>query len=223
MSMTKLVLIAVVGLGLAAVTLGVTYGNDPSPAATLRDVGEFDSIEDAEERSKALFLEIGRVLHHPRCLNCHPSDEHPRAGDDMAFHLPPVTRGDEGHGTPAMRCNTCHQAENIEHAMLPGHPSWRLAPLEMGWMEESLHSICEQIKDGMSLEALHEHMASDPLVGWAWAPGPGREPAPGTQAAFAELVRAWIESGAHCPDCEKGKAAGPEPPMSVDCSSCHDR
>ena len=42
-------------------------------------------------------------------------------------------------------------------------------------------------------------MAKDELVGWAWKPGVGREPAPGTQAAFGALVKAWAESGAACP------------------------
>jgi len=36
-------------------------------------------------------------------------------------------------------------------------------------------------------------------VGWAWHPGEERSPAPGTQAQFGALIRAWISSGAHCP------------------------
>ena len=46
---------------------------------------------------------------------------------------------------------------------------------------------------------LVEHMAHDSLVGWGWAPGAGREPAPGTQAQFGELIKAWADTGAHCP------------------------
>ncbi|HEU4534897.1 MAG TPA: hypothetical protein VFS00_12295 [Polyangiaceae bacterium] len=42
-------------------------------------------------------------------------------------------------------------------------------------------------------------MAEDVLVGWGWAPGPGRQPVPGTQRAFGELIRAWIDAGAACP------------------------
>jgi hypothetical protein len=42
-------------------------------------------------------------------------------------------------------------------------------------------------------------MAEDHLVGWAWNPGDGRKPAPGTQAQFGALVQAWIDTGAKCP------------------------
>jgi hypothetical protein len=39
----------------------------------------------------------------------------------------------------------------------------------------------------------------DALVAWAWTPGTGREPAPGTQEQFAALVEAWVRTGAACP------------------------
>ena len=43
------------------------------------------------------------------------------------------------------------------------------------------------------------HMASDTLVGWAWTPGFGREPAPGSQKELGALIEAWINTGAECP------------------------
>ncbi len=46
---------------------------------------------------------------------------------------------------------------------------------------------------------IHHHMAEDALVGWGWDPGPGRESVPGTQKAFGELIKAWIDTGARCP------------------------
>jgi len=203
-------------------------GEEAAPAVPLKAVGEFKTIEDPVERSKALFVEAGRVIQHPRCLICHPSDAHPRQGEDLAMHQPPVVRGDENHGTDAMRCDTCHQQENVDHGRVPGNPAWHLAPLEMGWIGESLNAICEQLKDekrngGMDLEAIHEHMANDSLVGWGWEPGVGREPAPGTQASFGELIRAWIDSGAHCPDGAAGEVTGPEALVRAECSSCHER
>jgi hypothetical protein len=42
-------------------------------------------------------------------------------------------------------------------------------------------------------------MAEDSLVGWGWLPGTGRQPAPGTQKEFGELIKAWVETGAACP------------------------
>jgi len=37
-------------------------------------------------------------------------------------------------------------------------------------------------------------------VAWGWSPGEGREAVPGTQAQFGELAKAWIDSGAECPN-----------------------
>lgn len=225
MSRTRQLLAAVAALGMLIAPGCI--GED-APAVPLRDVDAFDTIADPVERSKALFVEAGRVIQHPRCLNCHPTDAHPRQGDAMAFHQPPVVRGEGGHGVAAMRCDTCHLQENVDHAGVPGNPSWHLAPIEQGWIGESLNTICEQIKDpetngGLELDALHEHMAHDSLVGWAWAPGTGREPAPGTQASFGELIAAWIETGAHCPDGVAGAASGPEMVEVGDCANCHER
>ena len=64
--------------------------------------------------------------------------------------------------------------------------------------------ICAQLKDrrrngGKTLPQIVEHMAHDELVGWAWSPGAGRAPAPGTQEAFGALIKAWADSGAQCP------------------------
>lgn len=158
-----------------------------------------------EARSRALFEEMGKVLTHPRCVNCHPKDDQPRRGEDSRLHEPPVWRGADGHGVVAMRCDSCHQNRNIDYAELPGHPEWHLAPAEMAWQDKSLSEICHQLKDpatngGMSMEALSRHMAEDSLVGWGWRPGAGREPAPGTQAELGRLFEAWVASGAVCPD-----------------------
>jgi len=170
----------------------------------LRPVSEFESITDETERSRTLFEEAGKVITHPRCVNCHPAGDTPLQGDDSHPHLPVVHRGDGNFGAVGMRCNTCHQAANVDHAGLPGHPAWHLAPIEMAWADKSLGEICMQLKDperngGKSLAEIHEHMAQDSLVGWGWHPDAGREPVPGTQAGFGELIGAWIDTGAACP------------------------
>jgi hypothetical protein len=115
-----------------------------------------------------------------------------------------VVRGDANFGAPGMMCTTCHHDENYDVAGVPGNPNWHLAPIEMAWQGKSLGQICEQIKDtsrngGMDMPKLIHHMEADSLVGWGWNPGKGRTPAPGTQAEFGALFRAWSESGAVCP------------------------
>ena len=173
-------------------------------AADLRSPDSFASIGDRGARSRALFEEAGKVLQHPRCLNCHPVGERPTQGNDMHLHQPMAVRGTDGHGVVGMQCHTCHQVVNFEPSSVPGHPQWHLAPASMAWQNRSLGAICEQIKDrqrngGKTLVAMHEHMAHDSLVGWGWAPGGQREPAPGTQAQFGALIKAWIDTGAACP------------------------
>src|SRR6476620_9278392 len=41
-------------------------------ADDLRSPADFASIANPAERARALFTEAGRVLQHPRCINCHP-------------------------------------------------------------------------------------------------------------------------------------------------------
>lgn len=171
----------------------------------LRAVRDFDRIADRRARSRALFLEASRVLMHPRCVNCHPAGEVPHQGMRLALHDPPVRRGHEGRGVAGMECTSCHQDRNQPLTRVPGAPSWHLAPIEMAWVGRSAADICQQLKDpsrngGKSLAQIVEHNAHDELVGWGWAPGAGREPAPGTQEQFGVIVAAWVETGAECPE-----------------------
>ena len=164
----------------------------------------FAQIADQKERSLALFNEAARVITHPRCINCHPAGDRPSQGENGHPHLPLVVRGPEGHGAIAMQCTNCHGPDNYDPARVPGHAMWHLAPIEMAWQGKTLGEICEQIKDpkrngAKTLEELVHHMGEDSLVGWGWNPGAGREPAPGTQKELGALVKAWVESGAACP------------------------
>jgi hypothetical protein len=176
----------------------------PAPAHELRPPSAFDLIVDQRERAVALFQEAAKVLQHPRCVNCHPATERPRQTDAMHPHQPLVVRGADGHGAPGMTCATCHHAGNYDPARVPGDPHWHLAPASMAWEGRSVGQICEQVKDparngNRNIAAILDHVVTDSLVIWAWSPGPGRTPAPGTNAEFGALLRAWANAGAHCP------------------------
>jgi len=96
-------------------------------AEDLRAPDTFASLSNPSERARALFVEAGRVLQHPRCLNCHPVGERPTQGDDRHPHSPSVVRGTDDKGAVGMRCTTCHQGANYEPSRVPGHPQcmWR--------------------------------------------------------------------------------------------------
>ena len=179
----------------------------PAPIA-LKDPAAFASVADPAKRSAALFTEMGKVIQSPRCMNCHPRSDRPNQGEAMTPHNPPVIRGADGHGAAGLECATCHGDANVAFAngtgSVPGAPKWQLAPLSMAWEGKSLSQICVQIKDkarngGKSLADLIDHNGKDELVGWGWHPGLGRTPAPGTQAQFGALTKAWVDSGAKCP------------------------
>ncbi len=154
---------------------------------------------------------IHKVLSHPGCANCHTADDHPRWVDkrtgEPKFHGMNVQRGVDGSGmgNAGLRCTTCHgEANGARNGMPPGAPKWQLAPVEMAWFGQSPAQICAQIKDPArngerTLAEIAEHVLNDPLVAWGWAPGPGREPAPGSaQETYDALVR-WTAAGAPCP------------------------
>jgi hypothetical protein len=156
------------------------------------------------EASIVYFRKMAAVMQHPRCLNCHPRSDHPTQGMDMHTHLMNVWRGPDDHGAVAMKCATCHGTENNPNSGVPGAPNWGLAPKSMGWVGLNARELCQAIKDpkknhGKTLEQLIDHNGEEQRVSWAWNPGPGREPPPGTQKEFAENTSKWIETGAACP------------------------
>ena len=181
----------------------ITAASPKREVTHLRPVASFASIGDPQARSLALFAEAGRVIQHPRCMNCHPRNDRPTQTDAMRPHVPWVSRGPDDAGEPTLRCSTCHHAANFEASGVPGNPKWKLAPIEMAWQGKSLGEICRQMLDParshMDRAALLHHMSADELVGWAWHPGGKRSPAPGAQAEFGALIKAWLESGARCP------------------------
>ena len=195
----------------AAVCL-LAVGAIPRAAAQvvpLKPVSAFSPIHDEHARSIALFVEAARVITNPRCMNCHPATRQPTQGDDLHTHVPLMHGGPQDRGAPGLPCASCHGTVNAPTlassiASVPGNSQWRLAPAAMAWQGRSLREICLQLKDGArnggrSLAKIREHAQRDPLVGWAWHPGEGRAPAPGTQAQFGALIQAWISTGAQCP------------------------
>jgi hypothetical protein len=178
----------------------------------LRRPSAFAGVSDTAARSRALFSEAAKVITHPRCMNCHPAGDQPLQSNDQHLHQPPVTRGTADAGVPGNMCGACHGEKNFEviagryAAMqsIPGHPRWHLAPIEMAWEGKSVGDICRQLKDrqrngGRDLKLVHEHAAHDDLVAWGWQPGKGRDPAPGSQEIFGQLIEGWIATGAECP------------------------
>jgi len=185
-----------------------------SPAQTsshIKPPVEFSNITDRAARSREMFAEAAKVLTGPRCMNCHPAGDDPLQGSDHHIHQPAALRGPNDSGVPGLPCASCHTDRNVtlatgeaSYRSIPGLPRWGLAPREMAWESKSVGEICRQLKDparngGRSLALLHDHIANDDLVGWAWHPGAGRQPAPGTQKQLGDLVQAWIDSGAECP------------------------
>jgi hypothetical protein len=193
-----------VSVAALAISMLAGYAASETAPHALASPESFAAIGDTNARSAALFTELGKVLTHPRCVNCHPAGDRPHQTDAGRLHQPPVWRGADGHGLPAMRCSICHGDANFEPGRMPGHPEWHLAPRAMAWEGKTLAEICAQIKDparngGRKPEDLIHHIGEDTLVGWAWAPGYGRSAAPGTQKQAGALVDAWVTTGAACP------------------------
>lgn len=155
-------------------------------------------------QSLSAFATILTVLKSPRCMNCHPSDDYPRQGDDRHIHLFNVMRGADDKGGPVQKCATCHHEENNPYTNVPGAPHWALAPKSMGWQGLSDLELGQALLDkerngGRSPEDLVEHMSKDALVLWAWEPGGQRVPPPVALDDFRAALEQWLENGAHIP------------------------
>jgi hypothetical protein len=192
---TVLLLAAVLA---AAATLSVR----PDAAAVARPA---DKDADA---ARAAFLDVYKVLMHPRCLNCHPSGDMPLQGDDSHPHLQNVKRGEDGKGKYALKCANCHQDTNLPGAnMPPGNPTWHLPRKDMPlvFQGKSPRELADKLKDpkqngGKTLEQLVEHVTNDKLVLWGWEPGQGRTKPPLSHEEFVMKFREWVEKGAASPE-----------------------
>jgi hypothetical protein len=156
------------------------------------------------------FDKMMAVLTHKRCVNCHPSSNYPRQGEDSHVHNFGVQRGKDNHGMPALRCETCHQHENNNFSGVPGAPEWSLAPSSMAWEGLSRVEIAKSMLDptkngGRTLEETVKHLTEHELVLWAWEPGVDasgnpREKPPFPKDEYIKAVKAWAAAGAIIPE-----------------------
>src|SRR5947209_10635612 len=125
-------------------------------AATLASQREAVAVarpDDKEDAARAAFLEVYKVLMHPRCLNCHPSGDVPLQGDDSHLHFQNVKRGEDGKGKYALKCANCHQDTNLPgENMPPGNPTWQLPrkDVPLVFQGKCPRELADQLKDPRS-------------------------------------------------------------------------
>jgi len=174
---------------------------------------EVETSSPKTEKSKVdgtPFDKMMAVLTHKRCVNCHPSSDYPRQGEDSHVHNFGVQRGTDNHGVPALRCESCHQHENNNFSGVPGAPEWSLAPRSMAWEGLSRVEIAKSMLDpkkngGRTLKETVDHLTEHELVLWAWEPGidasgKPREKPPVSKEEYIKAVKAWAAAGAVIPE-----------------------
>lgn len=189
---------------LGGIVIGTAF-TEQNPSSSLNVQAETQDPLPPDEA----FDQMMAVLTHKRCVNCHPSDNFPRQGEDSHVHNFGVRRGADNHGVAALRCETCHQPENNDLSGVPGAPEWSLAPLEMAWQGLSRVEIARSMMDpeingGRDLEELVKHLTEHELVLWAWEPGVDaagnpRELPPVPKEDYIAAVKAWAAAGAPIP------------------------
>jgi hypothetical protein len=153
------------------------------------------------------FQEVAKVLHHPRCQNCHPAGDAPLQGENSELHHDMVKRD-------GPKCVECHlESSQRGKSKPPGVKGWRMPPKEtpMIFQRRTPEQLCAQLKDrsqngDRSLPDILKHVEKDPLVLYGWDPGEGREKVPVKHDRFLALMKQWIDGGAPCAD-----AVGPSP------------
>ena len=166
-------------------------------------------FEKPSVESAAAFDKMMQVITHKRCVNCHPSGDTPRQGEDSHLHYFGVQRGEDGHGLAGYSCASCHHEENNLYAGVPGAPHWGLAPASMAWEGKTRIEIATQMMDparngGRSVQQIRKHLIEDKLVLWAWDPGVNdegvpRETPPISKEEWIASVKEWIDNGAIIP------------------------
>jgi mono/diheme cytochrome c family protein len=128
-----------------------------------------------------------------------------------------------GQGPPFERCTFCHGNHNDPVTGIPGAfdpkdpthaPFWALAPAEMAWESApgvpfTSPELCAQLKDPnrnghRELSDILAHLKHEPLVNWAFNPGPrpngeARTTPPISHDALIRNFEQWMTEGAPCP------------------------
>ncbi|MDO6817598.1 hypothetical protein [Zobellia sp. 1_MG-2023] len=184
--------------------VGLVLASVYTPAET-----NYESVPVSKDENKPAsdiaFHKMMDVLTHPRCLNCHPSDNIPKQGEDSHPHYFDMARGENDKGFKATKCATCHQSENNPYSGAPGAPHWSLAPHSMRWQGLNRFEIAKSMMDterngGRSPEEIRKHLTEDDLVLWAWEPGTNvkgepRELPPVSKEEFISAVEEWFSNG----------------------------
>ena len=141
-------------------------------------------------RSVALFEEAGKVLQHPRCVNCHPVGDRPRRPTACSRISRWWCAARTATARPGWPAATCHGDANFDPARVPGDPHWHLAPASMAW-EGKIARPDLRAAQGPRAQRRPGHgrdpeaHRDDSLVGWGWSPAPAarRRPAPRPSSA----------------------------------------
>jgi len=205
--MKKIIILTVaVAMMLTSISLVTARFSDLEelPLAITADASEMRS---SDEESEIAFNTMMDVLTHQRCMNCHPSDNVPKQGEDSHPHRFEITRVNSMNAT---NCNTCHQASNNDYSGVPGAPEWSLAPEKMYWEGLSRIEIAQSMMNlenngNRSPEDVMHHLTEHELVLWAWEPGVDaegnpREKPPVQVEEYIDAVKTWIELGAIIPE-----------------------
>ncbi len=194
-------------VGAAFIVTDQSAGQPRAPRSRHRcgQPSSFDGIKNQRARSVALFQEAGKVIQHPRCVNCHPAGDRPTQTDRMRPHQPLVVRGADGHGRAGNGLHDLPSRDEFRCREVAGPSRTGISPRPR-WLGRAARSARfarrSRTRSATAARTWRRSFTTWLRIRWsvgAGRPGQGRTPAPGTQAEFGALIKAWAASGAHCP------------------------
>lgn len=168
---------------------------------------ETEFVGNPEDESDVAFNTMMDALTHQRCINCHPSDNVPKQGEDSHPHTFGIVRAS---ATGVTECGACHQSSNNLQSGVPGEKEWALAPHTMRWEGLSRVEIAKSMMNpetngNRTTDDIMHHLTEHELVLWAWEPGIDingnpRELPPVSKEEYIAAVKKWVELGAVIPE-----------------------